>query len=413
MSLHALSVESHCDPGMTPAVTSEDTSDITPHIAPDITSGITRLSLSGFRSYPTLKLACDTRPVVITGQNGAGKTNILEAISFLSPGRGLRGIKLSEALCYPEAEGKRSSSWSVAVSLETPYGTTDIGTGLDLRVGENEKRLLRINREDMRSQANLSEHLTIQWLTPQMDRVFGDGVTARRRFLDRLVYGLDPQHAGRVMRYEHVMRERLRLLKQGGISQTAWLETLEAKMAESGVAIAAARLQTIETLKQAKEWALGVFPRAALSVVGECETDLQERSALEAEDHLQARLAASRSGDAESGRTLKGPHRSELKVVYVEKNRPAEHCSTGEQKALLISIIMAASRLQALRGDQVPLLLLDEVVAHLDEGRRKTLFDEILNLKIQAWMTGTDAALFQGFGEEIQHFKLANGELSL
>ncbi len=387
-----------------PSVTSEP--------SPKISSGITRLSLSDFRSYSSLKLECDTRPVVITGENGAGKTNILEAISFLSPGRGLRSIKLSDALCYPEKEPVRATSWSVSVSLETPYGATEIGTGLDWRAGENEKRLLRIDREDVKSQALLSEHLNVQWLTPQMDRVFSDGVTARRRFLDRLVYGLDAQHAGRVMRYDHVMRERLRLLKQGGLSQKAWLDTLEAKMAESGVAIAAARLQTIETLKQAKQWALGVFPRAALSVTGECETNLQERSALEAEDCLQESLAKSRSADADSGRTLKGPHRSELQVMYVDKNRPAEHCSTGEQKALLISIIMAASRLQALKGDQVPILLLDEVVAHLDEGRRKALFEEVLNLKIQAWMTGTDGALFEGFGDSIQHLKIRDGKPS-
>ncbi len=386
---------------------------VEPNLNPGISSGITRLSLTGFRSYPSLKLECDTRPVVLTGQNGAGKTNILEAISFLSPGRGLRGIKLSEALCYPEDGTEQATSWSVAVSLETPYGTTDIGTGLDLRTGEAEKRLLRIDREDVRSQATLGEHLNVQWLTPQMDRIFCDGVTARRRFLDRLIYGLDPYHAGRVMRYDHVMRERLRLLKQGGLSQTAWLQTLEAKMAESGVAIAAARLQTIETLRQAKEGALGVFPRAALSIIGDCERDLQERSALEAEDRLQERLEQSRLGDAESGRTLKGPHRSELKVIYVDKNRPAEHCSTGEQKALLISIIMAASRLQALRGDQVPILLLDEVVAHLDEKRRQSLFAEILNLKIQAWMTGTDGDLFQSFGDSIQHIKISEGILSV
>jgi DNA replication and repair protein RecF len=209
------------------------------------------------------------------------------------------------------------------------------------------------------------------------------------------------------------MRERLRLLKQGGLSQTAWLDTLEAKMAESGVAIAAARLQTIETLKQAKEWALGLFPKAALSIVGSCETDLRERSALEAEDRLQRRLLQSRSQDAESGRTHEGPHRSALHVLYVDKNRPAEQCSTGEQKALLISIVMAASRLQALRGDQVPILLLDEVVAHLDEGRRQALFEEILNLKIQAWMTGTDSDLFSEFGREIQHFKIAHGALEV
>lgn len=375
-----------------------------------VASGVTRLSLTGFRSYPSFQLHVDPRPVVITGPNGIGKTNILEALSFLSPGRGLRTIKLTEALHVPDTAGEAASAWSVAVTLEGPYGETHIGTGLDVASGKGvEKRLLRINREDVRALGSLTEYVNVQWLTPQMDRLFVEGTTARRRFLDRLVYGLDPQHASRVMRYEHVMRERLYLLKRGGgeaQAQRAWLETLEAKMAEAGVAIAAARLQTLDVLAQAKQEALGTFPRALMSMEGNCEDDLQRYSALEVEDRLRTQLAESRMADAQAGRTLKGPHRSEFRVIYAEKNRPAEQCSTGEQKALLVSIIMALSRLLAMRGDQVPLLLLDEVVAHLDEGRRRTLFDEILNLKMQAWMTGTDEGLFQVLGEAVQYVRM-------
>jgi DNA replication and repair protein RecF len=380
-------------------------------INPGDLSGITRLILTNFRSYPSLRLECDARPVVLTGPNGAGKTNILEAVSFLSPGRGLRNAKASEALYYPVKQAG-TNGWAVAATLESPEGTTEIGTGIEPTLADsNEKRLLRINREPVKSQAVLTEHLSVLWLTPQMDRIFVEGVTARRKFLDRLVYSFDPHHASRVMRYEHVMRERLRLLKQGGIHHTAWLDPLEQKMAETGVAIAAARLQTLETLKQAKDWALGIFPRAELSMQGSCEQDLQHLSALEAEENLKTALSQSRLKDAESGRTHQGPHRSEMIAIYKDKNQPAEYCSTGEQKALLISIIMAAIRLHALRCSQVPILLLDEIVAHLDEERRQALFKEIISLKVQVWMTGTDAALFENFGSTIQHFKIVEGGL--
>ncbi len=378
-------------------------------------SGLIKLKISGFRSYETLSLKCDTRPVVITGHNGAGKTNILEALSFLSPGRGLRNAKLSDILYH--CSGRRSPSWSVAVTLSGPYVTTDIGTGLLAQPCESdkrfEKRVIRIDREDMKSQVALGDHVAVQWLTPQMDRVFVDGITERRRFLARLVYGLDPGHASRVMGYEHVMRERLRLLKQNGIHQDAWLKSLELKMAESAVSIAAARLQTLTSLMQAKEGALGVFPKALLSIKGTCEKALESQSALEVEEFMKDQLCRYRSQDAESGRTTIGPHRSELVTVYAHKNRLAEHCSTGEQKALLISIIMASTRLQALRGDQVPILLLDEVVAHLDEKRRSCLFEEILNLGVQAWMTGTDSHVFEGFSDQAQQFIVRDNEISV
>ncbi len=371
--------------------------------------GVTRLNLTNFRSYETLSLKCSAAPMVITGANGSGKTNILEALSFLSPGRGFRQAKLTEVL--RRSESGLASQWAVNCHVDTPYGSLELGTGLSIMPGESEKRQVRVQKEDMKSQMVLGDHVSVQWLTPQMDRVFSDGITARRKFLDRLVYSIDPTHASRVMRYEHVMRERLKLLKQGGIHQDAWLSSLEAKMAESGVSIAAARLQTLTSLMQAKDQALGVFPKAILSLDGQCEQDLQSQSALVAEDHLREALKTHRARDAESGRTNVGPHRSELIVFYKEKNQLAEFCSTGEQKALLISIIMAAARLQALKGDQVPLLLLDEVVAHLDENRRQCLFEEILSLGIQAWMTGTDAADFQGLGGYAQHFSFRGHNL--
>jgi DNA replication and repair protein RecF len=347
---------------------------------------------------------------VLTGRNGAGKTNILEAISFLSPGRGLRSIKSSEA-AHVSSQGEAASSWAVATVLSQSYGSIDIGTGLETDQ-ERERRVVHINKTPVKSQTDLTQYINVLWLTPQMDRVLSDGVSAKRRFLDRLVYSFDSAHAARVLRYEHVMRERLRLLKSGWRHEDSWLTALEQKMAAEGIALTAARLRTIETLMQAREWSLGVFPKADLTLEGPCEQDLAQGSALEAEDKLAAALAQSRTADRESGRTLVGPHRSELQVTYVEKNIPAEQCSTGEQKALLTSIIMAASRLQALRGEAVPIILLDEVMAHLDEARRQALFSEILNLKMQTWMTGTDPQLFHEFKEQIQHFEIVDGSLN-
>jgi DNA replication and repair protein RecF len=371
--------------------------------------GLTQLRLSHFRSYAHLHFECDPRPVVLTGHNGAGKTNILEALSFLSPGRGLRGIKSSEAL-HINAQGEVASSWAVATVLAQAHGPIAIGTGLDTQQ-EHERRVVHINKTPVKSKADLTRYVNILWLTPQMDRILSDGVVARRRFLDRLVYSLDSTHAARILRYEHVMRERMRLLKSSWSSERSWLTALEQKMAAEGIALTAARLQTVATLTQAREWSLGIFPKAGLVLEGDCERDLAQGSALEAEDKLIFALAKSRSADSESGRTLVGPHRSDLKVTFIEKNIPAEQCSTGEQKALLTSIIIAASRLQALRGEAVPLILLDEVMAHLDEVRRHALFTEILNLKMQTWMTGTDPRLFKDFKDQIQHFEIADSTL--
>ena len=396
---------------LSPHINANIISETAPQADSEAASGVTRLLLNNFRSYKSFTLSCSSKPMVITGPNGSGKTNILEALSFLSPGRGFRQAKLTDVLRRAEnsqdtvsiSNENYTNTWAVSCTFTTPYGDLDLGTGLTITPGESEKRRVRIQKEDVKSQTSLGDYVSIHWLTPQMDRIFVDGVTARRRFLDRLVYNLDPSHAGRVMRYEHVMRERLKILKTGGIHQDRWLSTLEIKMAESGVSIAVAREQTIQSLMQSKSQALGVFPKAILAMDGYTESRLKTASALDVEDELKKSLRQSRRQDAESGRTNVGPHRSELSVLYAEKNQFAEQCSTGEQKALLISIIMAAARLQSLKGDQVPLLLLDEVVAHLDHNRRDCLFEEIMNLGIQAWMTGTDKAVFQGIFPHAQH----------
>lgn len=354
-------------------------------------------------------------PVVLAGPNGAGKTNILEALSFLIPGRGLRRARLSEAARRDPGEDPAASPrpWAVAATVAGPDGETDVGTGLGISTGnDTEKRVVHVDGEPQRAQAALADHVSLQWLTPQMDRLFLDGASARRRFLDRLVYGRDPAHAGRVGGYEQAMRERLRLLTARGSADDAWVSALEATMAERGVAIAAARLDMAGRLVGQLEAAGdGPFPAADLAVEGEVEAWLNGGSALDAEDRLKAALKAARGRDGDSGRTAHGPHRSDLHVAYKSRGRPAADCSTGEQKALLISLVLAQARLQAAEQGRAPILLLDEVAAHLDADRRAALFAEIEILGLQAWMTGTDLDLFGPLAGRAAFFHVAEAKV--
>jgi DNA replication and repair protein RecF len=381
---------------------------------------VTRLTLTRFRCYEGARLNADTRPIVLTGPNGAGKTNLLEAVSFLSPGRGLRRAKLAdvERIGGP-AETGQEVGWAVAARVETPFGPVDIGTGRDVTAeGTSERRLVRIDGHPVRGQIALAEHVALTWLTPQMDRLFIEGAGGRRRFLDRLVFGFDPAHAGRLSRYEHALRERGRLLRDG-CRDDAWLSALEDEMATSGVAVAAARRDMVARLQQACEQAIGPFPRADLAVTGTVEDWLGEQPALAAEDDLRRRLAESRrfdghgsaSGSGEGGGTV-GPHRSDLSVRHRTKNMPAEVCSTGEQKALLIAIILANARLMAAERGQPPLILLDEVAAHLDAERRTALFGEVLDLGAQAWLTGTDSAVFAELGDAANFFRVEDAHVT-
>jgi DNA replication and repair protein RecF len=387
---------------------------------------VTRLTLTRFRCYEGARLNADTRPVVLTGPNGAGKTNLLEAVSFLSPGRGLRRAKLADVeRIGGAAEAGQGSvqevGWAVAARVETLFGPVDIGTGRDVTSeGPSERRLVRIDGHPVRGQIALAEHVALTWLTPQMDRLFIEGSGGRRRFLDRLVFGFDPAHAGRLSRYEHALRERGRLLRDG-CRDDAWLSALEDEMATSGVAVAAARRDMVARLQQACEQAVGPFPRADLAVTGTVEDWLDEQPALAAEDDLRRRLAESRrfdghgsgsaSGSGEGGGTV-GPHRSDLSVRHRTKNMPAEVCSTGEQKALLIAIILANARLMAAERGQPPLILLDEVAAHLDAERRTALFGEILDLGAQAWLTGTDSAVFAELGDAANFFRVEDAHVT-
>jgi DNA replication and repair protein RecF len=375
---------------------------------------VLRLALTDFRCYRALKLETDGRPVVLTGPNGAGKTNVLEALSFLSPGRGLRRARLSEV-------GRRASPaeaalpWAVAATVLSQDGPVAIGTGLEAGE-EGERRAVRIDGAPQRGQTGLGELVAAVWFAPEMERLFAEGPGQRRRFLDRLVFGFDPAHAGRLQRYERAIRERGRILadarEQGRGADPAWLEGIEQTLAETGIAIAAARGDTVARLNAACDEGIGPFPAALLRVNGEVERWLDSGPALAAEDRLRAALAASRAQDAETGGAAAGPHRSDLSVVYAARGVPAAQCSTGEQKALLLSIILANARLVALARNRAPLLLLDEVVSHLDAARRAALFDEIRALGAQAWLTGTDAAVFAPLARDAQHFRVDNAVIT-
>jgi len=368
---------------------------------------VTRLTLTNFRSYPAGEIAASGKPVVLVGPNGAGKTNVLDALSLLSPGKGLRGAKLGEHIRRgPSVQS--DALWAVAATVSRNGEEYEIGTGLTLGPNGGERRQLRLNGAPASSTADLSEIVQMNWLTPAMDRLFIESASGRRRFLDRLVFGFDATHARRAVRYETAMRERARLLKYGP-RDPAWLDGLEAEMADTGAEMMAARAETAARLNGALELRgqAGVFPCAQLAVEGDADT-----LALESADPasaLRERFSRSRMRDAEAGRTTFGPHLSDLAVRHTRKRANARECSTGEQKALLISIILA----QAWESSHIngaPILLLDEIAAHLDAARRAALAEEILALGAQAWMTGTDLSLFEAFGTQAETFVVSGGQ---
>jgi len=375
---------------------------------------LARLALSDFRCYSAVELEAGDRPVVLCGPNGAGKTNLLEAISLLAPGRGLRRARLADvARRDPGTEIDSDRPWAVAAKVMTPEGVRDLGTGREPPEAEGrqvERRLVKIDGALARGQHCLGEILSMVWLTPQMDGLLREGPGGRRRFLDRLVYGFDPAHAARVAAYEQSLRERARLLKLGR-ADDAWLSALEDSMARHGIAIAAARRALVARLGAACTERAGAFPVAGLALEGEVEAWLDDGPALFAEDKLRAELAQSRPRDAQAGGAAAGPHRVDLIVRHLGRDMPAEVCSTGEQKALLIAILLAHARLLTLERGAPPLLLLDEVAAHLDEARRKALYDEILALGAQAWLSGTEAPVFAPLDGAAHFVRVDNARL--
>lgn len=374
---------------------------------------VRQLRLTDFRNYRQLRLDCGPEPVVLIGSNGAGKTNLLEALSFLSPGRGLRRARLDEICRWRTDSDPSAAAWAVAATLDTAQGRLAVGTGLEpaRNEGGSLRRVVRIDGRPASSQTALGQHVAAVWLTPQLDRLFLDGPGERRRFLDRLVTALHPQHAGDVAAYENALRQRARLLGEGN-RDPHWFTALEDSMARHGVALAAARADTVHRLDAAARLGIGPFPRAALAMSGVVDEWLATMAAIDAEDRLRVALAASRLRDAEAGTTSCGPHRSDLAVRHLDLDLPAAEGSTGQQKAVLVSIALAHARLVALARGQPPLLLLDEIAAHLDAERRAALFDEVIALGAQSWMTGTDAELFAPLGRRAQILRVADGSIA-
>jgi DNA replication and repair protein RecF len=358
-------------------------------------AAVASLTLTDFRSYERGELSPGGRSVYLFGPNGAGKTNLLEALSLFSPGRGMRAASLGEfgRRAPAEAQGR---AWTVSAVIEVEEGQVQLGTGVEAPGAA--RRLVRVGGEAV-PPGRLAEHLRPLWLTPAQDRLFLEGAAERRRFFDRLVFAAEPIHAAHAGAYDRALRERSRLLAEEG-ADPAWLAALEGRMAEAGARMAEARGATLQALQiEIDSRGDRPFPQADLGLTGELEKLAMSGAGLaEIEARLAADLAASRPRDAAAGRALTGPHRTDLAIVHRQRGRPAAECSTGEQKALILNLVLAqAARLSRAESQPNPILLLDEVAAHLDQLRRAALTDEIEALGLQAFLTGTDEALFDHF----------------
>jgi DNA replication and repair protein RecF len=370
------------------------------------TARLTRLSLTGFRNHASLTLEISSSLVALVGPNGAGKTNILEAVSFLTAGRGLRRATLSD-VAWRDGNG----SWSVAATVLLDGFETKIGTGL---AAGGSGRKVRIDGEDVRGSESLLDYMRVLWLVPAMDGLFTGPASDRRRFLDRLTLAIDPAHGRRVSDFENALRQRNRLLEQGG--SDAYLTALEQQVAELGTAVSIARSETVGLLErmirdQAEQDL--PFPHASVALEGAFEAETLGSSASDREDAYRRMLRDGRGRDRAAGRTLSGPHLSDLRVLHAAKAMPAGQSSTGEQKALLIGLVLAHAELTAKVSGMTPVLLLDEIAAHLDPARRAALFSKLETLGGQVFMTGTDAALFEALPEGSEMFEIGDGDSRL
>lgn len=368
---------------------------------------IRRLALNDFRSYRAAQITIErSGPVVLTGANGAGKTNMIEAVSLLAPGRGLRRASLDELACT-EGHG----GWAISAEVEGMLGLATLGTGIEPATEEDASRArkCRIDREPVTSAAAFADHLRVVWLTPAMDPLFNGPASERRRFLDRLVLAVDAQHGSRVAALERALRSRNRLLEDAN-SDAHWLDAIEHETAEVALAVAAARAETVTRLAGAlarSRDTARAFPSPEIALDGWMEQLLAEYSAVEIEDRYRTVLRENRARDAVAGRTLDGPHLSDLIVRHGDKGLPALDCSTGEQKALLIRLILAHAALIKDMTGFAPVLLLDEVVAHLDPSRRSALYKALTALGGQVWMTGADPAAFAELADRAEIFTIS------
>jgi len=370
---------------------------------------IRRLTLTNFRSYRAAQIELTAGPVVLVGPNGAGKTNLIEAISFIAPGRGLRRATLDE-VAFQEGDG----SWAVSADVDGALGLATLGTGIEAPAPEDAvvSRKCRIDRETV-SVAALSDHLRVIWLVPSMDGMFAGPASERRRFLDRLALAVDAEHSGRVAALERALRSRNRLLEEPR-PDPHWLDAIEHETAEVAVAVAAQRAETVARLQQALQARAdpaSAFPASEIALKGWIEELTRQRPAIEVEDRYRAVLRDNRPRDAAAGRTLDGPHLTDLAVTHARKGIAAADASTGEQKALLIGLVLAHASLLAEMTGFAPILLLDEVVAHLDPERRTALYDELEKLGAQVWMTGADPAAFAEIETRAQVFQVSPGRV--
>lgn len=372
-----------------------------------------KLSLVNFRCYQDLSLNLPAGPVILTGPNGAGKTNLLEAVSLLAPGKGLRNAAGKDFVRYQSSE-----DWAVSSVIQTPLGGVRIGTGSDRQKSISSamefRRQIKIDGT-RKSQASLAEYLALVWLTPQMDRLFIEASSGRRRFMDRMIYGYNPHHATLLQQYEKVMRERSKILRQSLEENkpfdTVWVEALEKQMSNLAVALADNRRRVIGLLQDISNHFESPFPKPIVAVDGEVEQKLETHSALDVEDWLKHELCQARIKDGHLGGASVGAHKADLYVEHPRHNMPAHLCSTGEQKALLIGIILAQSALIKKERGLAPILLLDEIAAHLDHVRREALFELILALSGQVWMTGTEVAPFENLQGQGLFMNVENGRI--
>ena len=390
-------------------------------------SGVTRLTLTDFRNYAHLRLNVDLCPIVLTGENGSGKTNILEAVYKLTPGRGLRGARLADikrlrpALVTPDFEPplNTANSWAVSAAVHKNGEEFNLGTMVQKTMREDdesaksfERRIVQIDGQKVSSQAELGKYLSAIWVTPQMDRLFLGGTQPRRSFLDRIVYAFDLEHAKRTANFEHLYKQWYQLLK-AGCCDNVWLSSLEEEMAALGVAIAAARRELVARLNTFIEQEPDdVFPDISLELDGTIEKMLDKMAAVDVEDYYRSSLLKQRHS-VFANDYVDGVNRTDFKVYYKKKHMPAELCSTGEQKSLLVSIILAQTKCQMLDKGFAPVLLLDEVTTHLDDAKRDALLAKIRDLRLQAWITSTEPQIFKVLKNDALFLSVKNNTVTL